>query len=182
MKRIGQLVIASALAATSGAAAAPGGPTVRVSELSPDRFELVYSGTTFSSRDAVERQLLLDSARLAIAHGRETFVLLALRGERADVHPARPNPGFGAGYGHWQPHWNYYLPQDGWQWWHPEWDAAFWTAEVDPTRVKQFEAHAMIELRGRGEARSGETLAFFARDVVRDLGRPPGVVVPHQAP
>ena len=181
MKWFSKLVTASALVAAvvGPAAAAPAEPAVSISELSPDRFELVYSGTKFSSRDEVERQLLLDSARLAVAHGKERFVLLALPGEQPDVHPARPNPGFGARYGHWQPHWNFHLPSEGWQWWHPEWGAEFWTRDVDPARIDRFEVHAMIQL---GAARgTGNALPFDAREVVRDLGLPSGVGHRHDA-
>ena len=184
MKPFGKLLIASALAvgAIVPAAAAPPAaqPAISISELSPDRFELVYSGTKFTSRDEVEGQLLLSSARLALGHGQESFVLLALPGEQRDVHPARPNPGFGAKYGHWQPHWNYYLPKDSWQWWHPEWGAEFWTKDVDPKAVQRFEVHAMIEL-GAGAGAFDNALPFNARDVVRDLGRPPGVGHRHDA-
>ena len=184
MKSFGKLLIACALAAgaVSPAAAGPATPqpAIGISELTPDRFELVYSGTKFSSRDEVERQLLLSSAQLALAHGQESFVLLALPGEQPDAHPARPNPGFGAKYGHWQPHWNYYVPQYGWQWWHPEWGAEFWTKDVDPKAVRRFEVHAMIEL-GASAGAPGNALPFNARDVVRDLGRPPGVGHRHDA-
>lgn len=178
MKSFGTLLIASALAvapiAPAAAAAPIRQPAISISELSPDRFELVYSGTKFTSRDEVERQLLLSSARLAVGHRKEIFVLLALPGEQPDVHPARPNPGFGAKYGHWQPHWSYYLPEDGWQWWHPEWGAQFWTKDVDPARIERFEVHAMIELGARGSA-TDNALPFNAGDVVRELGRPSGV-------
>lgn len=184
MKAFGNFLIASALAAgavaPAAARAAAPSPEVRISELSPDRFELVYAGTKFTSRDEIERQLLLSSARLAAAHGKESFVLLALPGEQRDVHPARPNPGFGAKYGHWQPHWNYYVPQYGWQWWHPEWGAEFWTKDVDPKAVQRFEVHAMIEL-GASAGALDNALPFNARDVVRDLGRPPGVGHQHDA-
>ena len=184
MKSFGKLLIACALAggAISPAAAGPAAtqPAISISELTPDRFELVYAGTKFTSRDEVERQLLLSSARLSIAHGKDSFVLLALPGEQRDVHPARPNPAFGAKYGHWQPHWNYFLPKEGWQWWHPEWSAEFWTRDVDPARVERFEAHAMIELGARGSA-VDNAVPFNARDVVRDLGRPSGVGHPHDA-
>jgi len=176
------LLIASTIAfGTVGAAPAPTPdpqPEIRISELSPERFELVYSGTKFTSRDAVERQLLLSSARLAVAHGKESFVLLAMPGERPDVHPARPNPRFGAQYGHWQPHWNYYLPKLGWQWWHPEWGADFWTRDVDPRSVERFTVHALIDLGGKVGA-PADSPEFNAGAVVRDLGRAPEVRPEH---
>ena len=182
VKKFSMLLIASTMA--FGVMAAASAPTaelqseVRISEISPDRFELVYSGTKFTSRDDVERQLLLSSARLALAHGKESFVLLAMPGERPDVHPARPNPGFGAKYGHWQPHWNYHLPKDGWQWWHPEWGAEFWTRDVDPRSVQRFTVHAMIDL-GRDAGAPADAAQFDASAVVRDLTRAPNVTPEH---
>lgn len=179
--KIWTFIAAMAAGATAPATAqtAVAQPEVRVSQLSADRFELILSGTRFSSRDEAERALLLSTARLALAHGKPGFVLLALPGEQSDVHPPRGDAGFGRQYGHWQPHWTYRLPGEGWQWWHPEWGAAFWTADVDPARVEAFEVHAMIELGGRRDPGSGTALPFTARDVVRDLGRPARPAVPH---
>ena len=150
--------------------------SISISEFTPKRFELVYSGTKFTSRNEIERDLLISAARLALAHDAHSFVLLAMPGERPDVHPSRPNAGFGAKYGHWQPHWNYLLPQHGWQPWHPEWGADFWTREVDPKTVDRFEAHAMIQL-GRSASALDDELQFNAREVVSDLTRSSGVAV-----
>lgn len=172
------VIFASPLAAKP--AHPPAEPTISISKLSSDRFELVYSGITFTSRDQVERDLLVHAARLALAHNNQWFVLLAMPGERQDFHPARPNPGFGAKYGHWQPHWNYYVARYGWQWWHPEWGDDFWTKDVDPKTVARFEVHAMIDL-GQSAAQ-GEELQFNAKDVVRDLTRPSDVALQHSTP
>lgn len=182
VKKPSMLLIASAIALGAIAAApapkADSRPEVRISELSAERFELVYSGTNFTSRDEIERELLLSAARLALAHGRDTFVFLGLPGERPDVHPARPNPGFGARYGHWQPHWNFSLPDGGWQWWHPEWGADFWTTDVDPRMVRRFTVHAMIDLGSKASA-AADAAQFDADAVVRDLTRPPNVTPEH---
>lgn len=121
-------------------------PRVGISELAPDRFQLVYSGTNSAAREEVEEALLLGSARVALAHEEQWFALLAMPGEMTDRHPPRRTPTFGAQFGHWQPHWNYYVPQYGWQWCHPEWGDEFWMKDVDPKLVQRFEVHAMIEL------------------------------------
>ena len=179
------ILLAASVAVTGATQAAPdepasADPVISISELAPDRFELVYTGTKFTSRDEVEAKLLLSSARLALAHGAQWFVLLALPGELPDVHPPRRDASFGPRYGHWEPHWNYYLPGTGWQPWHPEWGAEFWTKEVDPKSVSRFEAHAMIDL---GPAPSGgEAQLFNASDVVRDLGSPRRLVRPLDVP
>ena len=156
----------------------PPEPSISISELMPERFELIYAGTKFTSRDEIERDLLLSAARLTLAHDAQSFVLLAMPGERPDVHPSRRDAGFGVKYGHWQPHWNYLSPQFGWQPWHPEWGVEFWTREVDPTTVNRFEAHAMIQL-GKSDSPLDDELQFNASEVVHDLTRPPGVVVKH---
>lgn len=183
MSRFGILLVAAAVAfgsvAPASARTAEPEPEISISELSPERFELVYSGTKFTSRDDIERQLLLSSARLAIAHRKDWFVLLALPGERPDVHPPRPNAGFGAKYGHWQPHWNYYLSEYGWQWWHPEWGGEFWTKDVDPKSVQRFEVHAMIDL-GKSAGPLSDAAEFSAESVVRDLTRASNVTGEHE--
>jgi hypothetical protein len=143
------------------------GPRISVTALSADRYELIYSGTRFTSRDELEGRLLLRSARLAIAHGAQRFTLLTLPGERIDAHPSRSDAKFGSKYGHWQPHWTYYSAPYGWQPWHPEWGVAFWTKDVDVTRVSQFEAHAMINLGKTGNR--PDAPVFNARTVVHDL-------------
>lgn len=175
MKEIMLLTLLAAALAPAASSAARNGsqtsPDIAVSELQPDRFELVYSGAKFTSRDQVERALLLSSAELALAHGQQWFVLLALPGEMTDIHPPRRAPDFGAQFGHWQPHWNYYVPGYGWQWWHPEWGAEFWTKEVDPKLIKRFEVHAMIEL-GEASGDDNGSPAFSAKEVVNDLTRP----------
>lgn len=168
----------AALSFGSASAAPPTDPKTAVSQLAPNRFEFVYSGTRFTSRDQIEGELLLSAARLALAHGEKWFVLLAMPGERTDVHPARANPAYGSKYGHWQPHWNYDLPPYGWQPWHPEWGGGFWTKDVDPKSVKRFEAHVMVDL-GRSANPLDESVQFNAGDVVRDLSRSSIVAAPH---
>lgn len=168
------LLAGAAPAASRPGAAAPG---VRISELAPGRFELVYSGTQFTSRDRIEQSLLLSAARLALAHGQQWFVLLPMPGE----HPVRSTASFGSRYGHWQPHWTYYLPEHGWQPWHPEWEAPFWTRDVDPGEVKRFQAHAMIAL-GRSADPGDATLLFDAKAVVHDLEQDFGSGAPRARP
>lgn len=173
MKPVKRVTITLALGLASLPAAAPAEagrePPIKVSEIAPNRLELIYSSDKFTSRDAVDGYMLLKAAQLAKAHGEQWFVLLALPGERSDAHPPRRAARFGEKYGHWQPHWNYYVTTDGWQWWHPEWGAAFWTEEIDMKRVEKFEAHAMIEL-GQGGDPFDPALAFNTQSVIDDLG------------
>ena len=182
MNKLNAILIAAALTAGAGALANPptasSEPKIDISQLTVGRFELVYSGTAFTSRDDIEGQLLLSAARLALAHGEKSFVLLALPGERTDVHPPRRNPAFGAKYGHWQPHWNYFVPGHGWQWWHPEWGGEFWTKDIEPAKVDRFEVHAMIDL-GPSSAPLDEAMQFNAHEVAYDLSWPSVVPAVH---
>jgi hypothetical protein len=136
-----------------------------------NRLEVTYSGSRFRSRDEAEAGLLYRTALLANDRGYSWFVLLHMPGEGgASHHPSRPNVGFGKSYGHWQPHWNYYLADLGWQPWHPEWGAPFWTQQVDLQKVERFDLHAMVVL-GRGKVPADNELAFDVASVLKDLKR-----------
>lgn len=138
-------------------------------EIGPGRFELTYSGIRFGSRDTVEHYLLYRAALLARRNGATSFLLLYLPGEAGpSVHPALPNRLSGPDFGHWQPHWNYYVTGMGWQPWHPEWGAAFWADEIDPARVQRYEAHAIIELIRDGRAPEDQPV-FNASEVIKRL-------------
>lgn len=138
------------------------------SMVTPGRFEVTFSGKRFESRDRVERYLLYRAALLARQNGAGWFGLLYLPGEAgATAHPPRTSsdrPGFG----HWQPHWNYYITGMGWQPWHPEWGVTFWAEDIDLARVEQYNAHAMIEL-GIGRRPQNNQPIFAVDEVIRDL-------------
>ena len=139
------------------------------SEVAPGRLEVTFSGTHFDSRDLVERYLLYRAALLAKQTGASWFGLLYLPGEAGpDSHPARSGRLGQHHYGHWQPHWNYYVSGLGWQPWHPEWGVAFWADSIDLSRVEQYNAHAMIEL-GVGSRPQNDQPIFDVDEVVRDL-------------
>ena len=132
--------------------------------------EVTFSGRQFGGRDEVEGYLLYRAALLTTQNGFGWFVLRHLPGEGGpDVHPLRLTPSFGAAYGHWQPHWNYYLKGVGWQPWHPEWGVRFWADEVNPKEVERYEAHAMIKMEHEFMP-SDAGMSFDANRVVRDLG------------
>lgn len=138
-------------------------------ELGNDLYELTFSGRVFASRDEVEGWLLYRAALLAREHDRGWFALRHLPGEQGPAaHPARPAPTFGAAYAHWQPHWAWYSADLGWQPWHPEWGAPFWTQSEAGQRAERFEAHAMIEL-GSGSPPEDRLTAFDTGRVLSDL-------------
>ena len=135
----------------------------------PGRIEVTFSDQRFQSRDRVERYLLYRAALLAKQNGASWFGLLYLPGEAGpDSHPARSN-GLGQHhYGHWQPHWNYYVSGLGWQPWHPEWGVEFWANNIDLSLVERYDAHAMIEL-GINRRPSEDQPIFDVDEVIRGL-------------
>ena len=139
------------------------------SEVAPGRLEVTISGKRFESQDRIERYLLYRAALLAKQNGASWFGLLYLPGEAGpDSHPARSSRPGQHDYGHWQPHWNYYVSGLGWQPWHPEWGAAFWADGIDLSRVERYDAHAIIEL-GTDRGPSEDQPIFNVDDVIRDL-------------
>ncbi len=139
------------------------------SEVAPGRLEITFSGTRFESRDRVERYLLYRAALLAKQNGASWFGLLYLPGEAGpDSHPARSSGPGQHHYGHWQPHWNYYVSKLGWQPWHPEWGVAFWADSIDLSLVERYDAHAMIEL-GINRRPLEDQPIFDVDEVIRDL-------------
>ena len=135
------LTSASDAAEPAGRAKAP----VTITEVN-GKWELVYAGEKFRSRDSAEAQLLLKAAELAQQRGAAWFALTHKADDRRGGHPIRTKVSYGEGYGHWQPHWFYRSPVYGWQPWYPEWGARFWADETDPRAVQRFEVHAIIEL------------------------------------
>lgn len=139
------------------------------SDVAPGRFEVTFSGQRFESRDRVERYLLYRAALLANQNGASWFGLLYLPGEAGpDSHPARSSGPGQHHYGHWQPHWNYYVSGLGWQPWHPEWRVAFWADSIDLSLVERYDAHAMIEL-GINRRPLEDQPIFDVDEVIRDL-------------
>lgn len=142
---------------------------LRTAEVEPGRYELIYLGRRLRSRADVEHYLLYRAALLARAKGAISFSLLYLPGEEGPTrHPAPPSPSSGPDYGHWQPHWTYYVTGFGWQPWHPEWGAAFWADGIDAARVEKYEAHAIVRLSDGAELEEGQP-DFSVSEVLRHL-------------
>ena len=144
---------------------------LRTTEIEPNRYELIYSGKRLGSRSEVELYLLYRSALLASEKGAVSFSLLYLPGEEGPAsHPAPPGPSSKQDYGHWQPHWSYYVIGLGWQPWHPEWGAAFWADAIDAARIERFEVHAIIRLSDATELGEDQP-DFRVSEVLHDLER-----------
>ena len=146
--------------------AVPSAP-IAVTQVMGNRFELVYAGKQFTSRDKIEARLLLRAAELTRQFRHNWFVLVQMPDEEPGQHLARTDVSYGPQYGHWQPHWYYFMQPHGWQPWHPEWEAPFWATETDPAQVEKFEVHAMIELRSGEVPQVAEV--FDADAIVADL-------------
>lgn len=132
--------------------------------------EVTITGTQFESQEEQEGRLLYKAASLTKQNGFDWFALRHLPGEGGpDVHPPRRAPSFGANYGHWQPHWTYYVTGLGWQPWRPEWGVRFWAADIDLKAVERFEVHAMIKM-GHRSSPSTAGLNFDASRILQDLG------------
>lgn len=142
---------------------------LRTAEVEPGQYELIYSARRLRSRTDVEHYLLYRSALLARQKGAISFSLLYLPGEEGPTrHPAPPGPSSGPGYGHWQPHWTYYVTGLGWQPWRPEWGAAFWADGIDAARVEKYEVHAIVKLSDGAELEEDQP-DFRVSEVLRDL-------------
>ena len=163
----GALTVPMAAQATGAQLAASG--RLRTAEVEPGRYELIYSGKRLGSRSEVELYFLYRAALLAREKGAASFSLLYLPGEEGPTrHPAPPGPSSGPDYGHWQPHWTYYVTGLGWQPWHPEWGAAFWTDGIDMARVEKFEVHAIVRLSDGENLEQGQPDFRVSQDI-RDL-------------
>ncbi|MDV3258135.1 MAG: hypothetical protein LOX97_10230 [Sphingomonas sp.] len=155
--------------ATAGARLAETG-RLSTSEVEPGRYELLYSGKRLVGRSEVEHFLLYRAALLAREKGATSFSLLYLPGEEGPGrHPAPTASSSGPDFGHWQPHWSYYVTGLGWQPWHPEWGAAFWADTIEMARVEKYEVHAIIRL-GDGDRPEKDQPEFGVNEVVETLG------------
>ena len=136
------------------------------------RYEVTLAGTWFSSRHEIEDHLLYQAALVTIETGHDWFEFLTLPGEHrqpASAPPVSDNAGAAAiPYAAWQPHWNYYSAEFGWQPWHPEWGVRFWADQPSKRAAELFEAHAMISMKN-WRIGSGGGKAFDARRVAKEL-------------
>lgn len=163
--------------AYAGLLLVPGGPVAQHgAELSVSAqptgegiFEISVEGSRFWSRDAVERELLVETAKVTLRNEKDWFRLLEMPGESSGTHPVRPVPQYGEKYRAWHPQWAYRLKGEGWQRWRPEWGATFWADSVDSTKLVAFQASGLV-LLGTGP-RPGEGDVFEARAVLEDLSR-----------
>ncbi len=135
-------------------------------QIEPNRFEVTFSGNSYTSRETVEKYLLY-------------FIMV----DRNTDHSSRTytTPGFGGPYGYgawggyWGPSWRYYGRGFGWRSWDPFFGDPFWDRSVDVQTVDKYEANAEIII-GHGPKPKDNVRAFDARAVIDHIG--PSVVMP----
>lgn len=108
-----------------------------------------------------------EQARLARSRGMKVILLVPKPGEGTGTHPAHPVPSYGASYTKWHAQWFYQLERERWQPWRPESGAIFWADAVDMSRLKAFEAHALVRLASESDGISGDL--FDPAVVISDL-------------
>ncbi|HEU0285196.1 MAG TPA: hypothetical protein VFR52_08640 [Sphingomicrobium sp.] len=142
-------------------------PTVTAQSTGEDIYDVSVEGSRFTSRDAVERQLLVETAKFTLRNGKDWFRLLEMPGEGTGMHPLRPVPEYGEKYRNWHPQWAYRLDGEQWQRWRPEWGATFWADSIDLRDLVAFQANALVMLGSGPKPQEGDI--FEARAVLGDL-------------
>ena len=148
-------------------------------QIEPDRFVVRFAGNDLTSRETVERFLLLRAAELTVQHGYDWFTTTQRHTDKqTDVYSTPDLIGGGYGpYGAWGggyfgPRWGFYGPRYG-AWRYGYWGGAGWGPGFGPDfdlhQVSQFDASAEIVL-GHGRKPQGDPRAFDARAVVEHLG------------
>ncbi len=147
-------------------------------QIEPNRFEITFSGNSYTSRDTVEKYLLYRAAELTLQQHGDYFIMA----DRNTDHRSRTytTPSFGAGSyggwgGYWGPSWRYFGRGYGWRSWDPFFGDPFWDRDVDVQTVDKYEASAEIII-GEGPKPRDNVRAFDARAVVDHLG--PSIVMP----
>lgn len=144
------------------------------------RFQVSFSGNSYTSRDTVEKYLLYRAAELTVQRGFDYFILADRdvdRRSRTYTTPGIGGGGYGYGFGggYWGPSWRYRGRGFGWRSWDPFWGDPFFDRGVDVQTIDKYEANAEI-IVGRGPKPANNIKAFDAHDVIRNLG--PTIVTP----
>lgn len=128
-----------------------------------ERWRVVFSGNSLTSRDTVETYLLYRAAELTLENGYDWFQTVERDTEEhvtLTVH--EPIGPWGPG---WEPHWRYaYGVHDGWR----TWDRHSADPVFDVQRVTAYEAVAEVVMR-RGAKPADDARAFDARAVKTSL-------------
>lgn len=146
-------------------------------QIEANRFQVMFAGNSYTSRDTVERYLLYRAAELTLQQGGDYFIM-ARRGTDQQTQtyatPRFDGP-YGGWGGYWEPSWSYYGPGYGWRSWDPFSGDPFWDRSVDITTVQQYRANAEI-IVGHGPKPLNNVRAFDARSVIDHIG--PSIILP----
>jgi hypothetical protein len=161
------IAVAAYLALAALQPAASSDLTISVEDFGPKRYQIVATGSRFTSRDAVEARLLIEAARKTIGSGHAKFALVEMPGESTGAALRRPTPAYGEKYRNWHVEWSFRAGKERWQHWRPQSGAAFWADTVDMSRITQFEASAIVEAGPEFTTESADI--FDAAQVLSDL-------------
>ncbi|MGE0666463.1 MAG: hypothetical protein AB7O49_07895 [Sphingomonadales bacterium] len=134
--------------------------------LEQDRFMVMFSGNSMTSRQRVETYLLFRAAELTLQTGNDWFLTVQRGTDRKTRTVVDRAYGVGP-YPYWAPYWRYSSPRFGWRYWDPYVGDPFWDGGVDVRNIDRYEASAEIVM-GRGP-RPDDPRAFMARDVIGSL-------------
>lgn len=156
-------------------------------QIEENRYQISFSGNSYTSRDTVEKYLLFRAAELTVQRGGDYFIFADRDVDRRSRTYTTPGTGygfggggfgFGGGYGfgsYWGPSWRYRGRGFGWRGYDPIGGGAFFDRGVDVQTIDKYEANAEIVI-GRGPKPGDNIRAFDAHEVLRNLG--PSIVTP----
>lgn len=145
-------------------------------QVEANRFEVTFSGNSYTSRDTVEKYLLYRAAELTLQQGGDYFIMADRNTDHSSRSYTTPSfGGYGGWGGYWGPSWRYRGRGFGWRSWDPFFGDPFWDRDVDIQTVDKYEASAEIII-GRGPKPRDNVRAFDAREVIAHIG--PSIVMP----
>lgn len=148
-------------------------------QLEENRFQISFSGNSYTSRDTVEKYLLFRAAELTLQRGGDYFIFTDRdvdRRSRTYTTPGIGGPGYGYGFGgYWGPSWRYRGRGFGWRSYDPFFGDPFFDRGIDVQTIDKYEANAEIII-GRGPKPRDNVRAFDAHEVQSNLG--PTIVTP----
>ena len=148
-------------------------------QIEDNRFQISFSGNSYTSRDTVEKYLLYRAAELTVQRGADYFILADRDVDRRSRTYTTPGIGGGYGYGfgggYFGPSWRYYGRGFGWRSWDPFYGDPFFDRGFDVQTIDKYEANAEI-IVGRGPKPANNIKAFDAHEVIRNLG--PSIITP----
>ncbi len=147
-------------------------------QIERDRFLVSFSGNSYTSRETVDRYLLLRAAELTVQNGADYFILVERDTDRQSRTYATPSMGGYGGFGPysgWGSSWRYRGRGFGWRSWSPFYGDPFFDRDIDIRTIDRFEANAEIII-GRGQKPADNARAFDARSVIDTVG--PTAVLP----